>query len=100
VSSTNIRDWKESIKKINARDNKKEFALQKYAFDDSDFILVLNNKSTLKRLLAELGVKIKEDIKIDDTVVSADIGLSKIKLYTSIDLQILKYYCDIYGKTK
>ena len=100
VSSTNIRDWKESIKKINARDNKKEFTLQKYAFDDSDFILVLNNKSTLKRLLAELGVKIKEDIKIDDTVVSADIGLSKIKLYTSIDLQILKYYCDIYGKTK
>jgi hypothetical protein len=61
---------------------------------------VLKNKSTLKRQLAELGVKIKEDIKIDDTVVSADIGLSKIKLYTSIDLQILKYYCDIYGKTK
>ena len=100
VSSTNIDDWKESIKKINAYDNQKNFSLQKYASDDSDFILVLNNKSTLKRLLAELGAKIKEDINIDNTVVSADIGLGKIRLYTSIDLQILKYYCDIYGNTK
>ena len=81
-------------------DKNQKFPLKKYALDDSDFIVVLNNKSLLKRLLAELGIKIKEYAKIENTVISADIGLGKIRLYTSIDFQILRYYCDLYGRTK
>ena len=100
VCSTNLQSWNESINKINTFDKNQKFPLKKYALDDSDFIVVLNNKSLLKRLLAELGIKIKEDAKIENTMISADIGLGKIRLYTSIDFQILRYYCDLYGRTK
>ena len=98
VCTTNLDALQSVINKIKSHNNTENYPLCKYARDDSDFIVLLNNKSILNSLLAPTGAKIKDNANIENTIISADIGLGKIKIFTRVDLQVLKYYCDIYKK--
>lgn len=57
---------------------------------------MVNNKSVLQMLLSKLGAKIRDDIDIGNSVISADIALGKIEIFAAINIRSLNYYSDFY----
>ena len=86
----------ECLSKMSAAESKTDFRLQRYAEDDSDLIVVLNNAAMLKTVLSKIGRELRDDAKINDSVASLDIALGKIDITVRADLDSLNHYCDFY----
>lgn len=96
VTSSNREIFADTISKIKNSQTESPYPLRKYAADDSDLIAVVNNKSVLQMLLSKLGAKIRDDIDIGNSVISADIALGKIEIFAAINIRSLNYYSDFY----
>lgn len=86
----------ECLSKMSASESKTDFRLRRYAEDDSDLIVVLNNAAMLKTVLSKIGRELRDDAKINDSVASLDIALGKIDITVRADLDSLNHYCDFY----
>ena len=84
------------LSEIASADPNADFPLRRYAEDDSDLIIVLNNAAMLKTVLSKIGRELRDDAKINYSVISADIALGKIDITARADLDSLNHYCDFY----
>ena len=82
--------------RIKSQCQNRRFPLKKYASDDSDIVVVVNNKSIVRSLLTLLGGRLKKRADIADSVVTADIARGKIEILARIDIESLNYYGDFY----
>ena len=98
VSSDDKNLFAEAVAKIKSPRGQ-TYPLKKYARDDSDFVAVLNNNALLKSMLGKIGASL-DKAAFENTVVSADVGLGKIEITASIDIDSLNLYCDFLRLSK
>lgn len=98
VSSDDKNLFAEAVAKIKSARGQ-AYPLKKYARDDSDFVAVLNNNALLKSMLGRIGASL-DKAAFENTVISADVGLGKIEITASIDIDSLNLYCDFLRLSK